>query len=81
MKVQPNVNYNEFIVYILIVYKDKPIPQMLLKKFKTNSAANKYFDKLSNLIEKNTSEDIINTCYYDKFDSNEKVSIFKRIFG
>ena len=61
--------------------KDKPIPQMLLKKFKTNSAANKYFDKLSNLIEKNTSEDIINTCYYDKFDSNEKVSIFKRIFG
>lgn len=81
MKVQPNVNCNEFLVYILIVYKDKPIPQMLLKKFKTNSAANKYFDKLSDLIEKNTSEDIINTCYYDKFDSSEKVSVFKRIFG
>ena len=81
MKVQPNVNYNELLVYILIVYKNKPIPQMLLKKFKTNNAANKYFDKLSNLVEKNTSEDIINICYCDKFDSNEKVSIFKRIFG
>lgn len=81
MKVQPNLNRNEFLVYILIIYKDKSLPQMLLNKFKSNNNANKYFDKLSEVIEKNTNEDIINACYYDRYDKVQKSSIFKNIFG
>lgn len=82
IKVNTDLNTSNYLVYLLVIAKNKSIPQMLLKSFKTDRGTEKYFNELCSLIEKNSNQDIIEKCY-DKEIGNTKNSLkFKnRLFG
>ena len=81
MKVNTDVNTNNYLVYLLIIVGNKRIPQMLIKKFTSNRGTEKYFQELCELVEKNSNQDIINSCYENKFADNLKPSLINRILG
>lgn len=81
MKVNTDVNTNNYLVYLLVIAGNKTIPQMLIKKFTSSRGTEKYFQELCELVEKNSNQDIINSCYESKFPNGLKLSIIKRIFG
>ena len=74
IKVNTNLNTNNYLVYLLVIANNKSIPQMLVRNFKTNRGTSKYFDELCSLIEKNTNQDIITKCY-DSTIGNTKNSL------
>ncbi len=69
MSVNTDINTTNYLVYILIINGDKPIPQMLVKSFKNELETKKYFNELCLLIETNTNLDIISKCYDSIFTS------------
>ena len=74
IKVNTDLNTNNYLVYLLVIANNKSIPQMLVRSFKTNRGTSKYFDELCSLIEKNTNQDIITKCY-DSTLGNTKNSL------
>ena len=74
IKVNTDLNTNNYLVYLLVIVNNKSIPQMLVRSFKTNRGTSKYFDELCSLIEKNTNQDIIAKCY-DNTLGNTKNSL------
>lgn len=81
MKVNTDVNTTNYLVYLLVIAGTKPIPQMLVKEFKTNRGTKKYFDDLCLLVEKNTNQDIIDICYSNALENLSKpTTFFKKIF-
>ncbi len=81
MKVNTDVNTDNYLVYLLVIAGNKIIPQMLLKKFTNNKDTTKYFNELCNLVEQNTNQDIINKCYKNKFPNVLKPNLISRILG
>ena len=81
MKVNTDTNTNNYLVYLLIINGNKSIPQMLVKKFKTEKGTITYFNNLCTLIKTNTNQDIITKCYENIIKNNTKpVPIFSRLF-
>ncbi len=82
MKVNTDINTNNYLVYLLIISGKKSIPQMLVRSFKTDRGTTTYFNKLCSLVEKNTNQDIISKCYDKLIESNPKPTpLFSRIFN
>lgn len=86
MKVNTDIEKNDYLVYILVISNHKPIPQMLLKKFSSNRGTTRYFNELCELIEKNTNQDIIDKCYEERFNNpnifnSKKLSFVSRILS
>lgn len=65
--VNTDVETNNYIVYLLIIYKQMSIPYLLLKSYNSNSKVKKYFNELCNFVENNNDDIIIEKCYNDKF--------------
>lgn len=63
MKVNTNVNTNNFLVYLLVIANNRSIPQLLKKDFKSKKGTEKYFNDLCELVEKNPNREIILKCY------------------
>ena len=57
---------NEYIVYLLAIYNNKSIPQLLKKNFKNKRGTKKYFEDLCDFVINNENQFIINKCYNDK---------------
>lgn len=81
IKLRTNVNEDNYLVFLQVIDGKKSITQMLVKNFKSNRGTEKYYKELCDMIEKNTNQDIINTCYNNKFSDTPRISIIKRIFG
>lgn len=81
MKVNTDVDTTNHLVYLLIVLKNKSIPQMLVKEFKTARGTEKYFKELCTMIENNSNDDIIEKCYSNIYENTAKpLSIIDRLF-
>lgn len=81
MKVNTDVDTSNHLVYLLIVLKNKSIPQMLVKSFKTERGTEKYFKELCTFVENNNNDDIIDKCYTNIYDNtSSKSSFFDRLF-
>lgn len=72
MLVNTNVDTNDYIVYLLMINKNKSIPQLLVKSFNEKQETQKYFEELCDLVNNNSNYDIVNKCYDWKFDNNKK---------
>jgi len=81
IKLKTNVDEDNYLVFLQVIDGKKSITQMLVKKFKSNRGTEKYYKELCDMVEKNTNQDIIDTCYKDKFSDMPKISVIKRIFG
>lgn len=81
MKVNTDINTNNYLVYLLVIVGNKTIPQMLSKEFNSNKGTTQYFKELCQLVEQNTNQDIINECYKNKFSGVLKPNFISRIFG
>lgn len=65
-------NTNNYVVCLLAIFKHKPVPQLLSKQFKSKYGTEKYFNSLCSLVENNTNQEIIDTCYTQKLENYEK---------
>lgn len=61
-----DVDKNEYLVYLLLIYKNKSISHLLERKFLSKRGIYKYFNELSNYIDINNNLDIINKCIEKK---------------
>lgn len=67
MKVNTDIKTKNYLVYLLIISKNKSIPQLLVKNFKSEHGTVKYFNELCSLVESNNNKDIIDKCYNNIF--------------
>jgi len=82
MKVNTDINTTNYLVYLLVIAGNKPIPQMLVREFKTDRGTKKYFNDLCSLVEKNTNQDIIDECYSKTLENSTKqVPFLRKIFN
>lgn len=65
IQLKKDVAKKHYATYLLMIYKNKPIPYLLRKDFSNKNNSSKYFNVLCAFIDNNSNSIIINKCFSD----------------
>lgn len=63
IQLKKDITKKHYATYLLMIYKDKPIPYLLWKDFSNKNNSSKYFNVLCAFIDNNSNSIIINKCF------------------
>lgn len=80
MKVNTDIDTNEYLVFVIIQTNDKSATHQLLQEFNCINKTNEYFKTLENYITNTSNSDIIDKCY-EELSSFPRKNFITKILG